>query len=169
MIIEKVDGEAMLINLDQLKAFDRVDLHFLEVVLSTVKCKPCFHSWICLLYASLIVMVEVNGVKLKIFILSKSIHQSHPLLPLLYVLTLELFLCKLRVNLVLGGITLPGAVTYVNDIFTLVMSIAKIDKVRREIWTYETETGVTINCDKLVRLKLVSWNLLQLWKDIIKI
>lgn len=79
------------------------------------------------------VMVEVNGVRLKIFILSKSIHQSHPLLTLLYVLTLEPFLCKLRVNLVFGGITLPGATTYVNNIFTLVMSIAKIDKVRREI------------------------------------
>ena len=33
-IVEKVDGNAALINLDQSKAFDRVDHAFLEAVLS---------------------------------------------------------------------------------------------------------------------------------------
>ena len=33
-IVEKVDGNATLINLDQSKAFDRIDHSFLEAVLS---------------------------------------------------------------------------------------------------------------------------------------
>ena len=51
-IIEKVDRKAMLINLDQSKAFDRVDHSFVEAILSVASFRLHFHSWICLIYAS---------------------------------------------------------------------------------------------------------------------
>ena len=56
-IIEKVDGNATLINLDQSKAFDRVGQSFLEAVLSADGFGLHFRSWIRLLYASPGVMV----------------------------------------------------------------------------------------------------------------
>ena len=62
-IVEKVDGNAALINLDQSKAFDRVDHAFLEAVLSSAGFGVDFRTWIRLLYASPGVMVEVNGVR----------------------------------------------------------------------------------------------------------
>lgn len=85
-IIEKIDREATLLNLDQSKGFDRVDHRFLEAVLSAAVYKLYFRSSIRLLYASSSVMVEVNGVRSKHFILTRSIRQSRFHSPLLYVL-----------------------------------------------------------------------------------
>ena len=76
MIIEKVDGNAALINLDQSKAFDKVDYGFLEAILSAASFRLHFRRWIRLLYASSGVMVEVNGVRSNTFILTRSICQG---------------------------------------------------------------------------------------------
>lgn len=153
MIIDKVDREAVLINLDHFKAFDRVGHHFLEAALSTTGFKSNFHFWRSLLYMTPSVIVKVNGITSKPLILSRCIHQGCPLLPLLYVVSLEPFLFRLRMNSVLDRITLPGATisarftAYAYDDSTLVASTTKINKVRREIQTYKRITGSMINCD----------------------
>ena len=64
-IIEKVDRNAALIN-----AFDRIDHGFLEAVLSVAGFGLHFRSRIRLLYASLGVKMEVNGVRSELFILN---------------------------------------------------------------------------------------------------
>ena len=97
-IIDKVNGNAALINLDQSKAFDRVDHAFLESVLSAAGFGLYFRTWIHLLYASPKVMVEVNGVRSEPFTLTRSIRQGCPLSPMLYILALEPFLRKLKAN-----------------------------------------------------------------------
>ena len=74
MIIEKVDGNAALINFDQSKAFDRVKHDFLKAVSSVIR-------GIRFLYAFPSVM-EVNGVISKLFTLSRSIHRSFSALAL---------------------------------------------------------------------------------------
>ena len=79
-IVEKVDGNAALINLDQSKAFDRVDHAFLEAVLSSAGFGVDFRTWIRLLYASPGVMVEVNGVRSEPFTLTRSIRQGLPVI-----------------------------------------------------------------------------------------
>lgn len=67
----------MLIN------FDRVNYHFLEAVLSVAGFKAHFLTLICLLYATPGAMVEVNVMKLNLFMVFK-IHsctrriRSHP-------------------------------------------------------------------------------------------
>ena len=162
-ILEKVDDKAALINLDQSKAFDRVDHGFLEAVLSAAGFGVNFRSWIRLLYASPGVMVEVNGVRSKAFILSRSIRQGCPLSPMLYILALEPFLCKLRANPILRGLTLPGAAVtarytaYADDVTVLVTSSAEIEEVSKEIGRYEHVTGAKINREKSVGLRLGSW------------
>lgn len=45
MIIEKVDDQAVMINLAQSKAFNRVDHCFLDVVLSTLAVNPCIRTF----------------------------------------------------------------------------------------------------------------------------
>ena len=107
--------------------------------------------------------MEVNGVRSKPFILSRSIRQGCPLLPLLYILALEPFLCKLRANPVLHGLTLPDATTtarytaYADDVTLLVTSSAEVEEVSKEIGRYETVTGARINREKSVGLRLGSW------------
>ena len=62
-IIEKVSGNAALINLDQSKAFDRVDHGFLKAVLSVTRFKLHSRSWIRFLYAHPHPVVVVEGSK----------------------------------------------------------------------------------------------------------
>ena len=155
----------MLINLDQSKAFDRVDHAFLEAVLSVASFGVDFRTRICLFYASPGVMVEVN-----------SIRQGCPLSPMLYILALEPFLRKLKANSALRGLTLPGAsevaryTAYADDVSVLVTSSAEVEEVSKEIGRYEAVTGAKINREKSVGLRLGSWKGCALpspftWKD----
>lgn len=111
------DTETALINLDQSKAFDKVDHHFLVSVLNAAGYQPSFHKWISILYRALTAVVQVNEKHSKSFTISRSMHQGSPLL---YVLALELLFHKLG-SLVLYGITLPDGSrarvsTFANDI-----------------------------------------------------
>ena len=85
----KDDTEAALINLDQSKAFDRVDHRFLAGFLETAGFQPEFHKWISILYHSPQVVVQVNGRCSGAFAIERSVWQGCPLSPLLYVLALE--------------------------------------------------------------------------------
>ena len=83
----KEDDEAALINLDQSKAFDRVDHQFLATVLETAGFEPMFRKWISILYHNPQAVVQVNG--------KCSFRQGCPLSPLLYILALEPLLRRL--------------------------------------------------------------------------
>ena len=60
------DGtEAVLISLDQSKAFDRVDHWFLATVLETARFKLEFCRWISMMYHNPQAVVQVNGSRLR--------------------------------------------------------------------------------------------------------
>ena len=63
----KDDTEAALINLDQSKAFDRVDYRFLTTVLETAGFQPEFRKWNSMLYHNLQTLVQVNGKRSEAF------------------------------------------------------------------------------------------------------
>ena len=71
--------------------------------------------------------MEVNGVRSEPFTLTRSIRQGSPLSPMLYILALEPFLRKLKVNPALRGLTLP------DDVSVLVTSSAEVEEVSKEI------------------------------------
>ena len=81
----KDNTKAALINLDQSKAFDRVDHRFL----ATAGFKPEFRKWISILYHNPQAVVQVNGRRSGAFAIEQSVRQGCPLSPLLYVLALE--------------------------------------------------------------------------------
>lgn len=64
-IIEKAETEAgfggALINLDQLKVFDRVDHLYLEAVLKVDGFRLVFRSWFAEVYTGIYLVVKVNG------------------------------------------------------------------------------------------------------------
>ena len=97
-VLERIEDsmEASLINLDPSKAFDRVDHCFLASVLETAGCQPEFRRWISVMYHNPQVVVQVSGKRLRAFVIECSVPQGYPLSLLLYVLTLELLLRRLR-------------------------------------------------------------------------
>ena len=92
----KDDIEATLINLDQSKAFDRVDHRFLAAVLETARFEPEFRKWIIILYRNPQAVVQVNERCSDAFAIERSVRQGCLLSPLLYVLALEPLLGRLR-------------------------------------------------------------------------
>ena len=91
----KDDTEAVLISLDQSKAFDRVDHRFLATVLETAGFKPEFLRWISMMYHNPQAVVQVNGRRSGAIAIDRSVRQGCPLSPLLYVLALEPLLRRL--------------------------------------------------------------------------
>ena len=83
------DGtEAVLISLDQSKAFDRVNHRFLATVLETAGFKPEFRRWISMMYHNSQAVVQVNGRPSRVFAIERSVRQGCPHL-LFSVLALE--------------------------------------------------------------------------------
>ena len=121
-----------------------------------------FRSCIRLLYASPGVMVEVNRVRSEPFPLTHSIRHDCPLLPILYILALEPFLCKLEANPALRGLMSPGSsevaryTAYADIVCVLVTSSAEVDEVSKEIGRYAIVIGAKINPEKSVGLRLGS-------------
>ena len=72
------DTKAALINLDQSKAFNRVDHRFLVAVLETAGFKPEFHKWISMLYRYPQAVVQVNGRCSEAFAIERSVRKGCP-------------------------------------------------------------------------------------------
>ena len=155
-IIEKVDCNAALINLDESNRFDRMNHGFHELVLSAASFGVHFRGWIHLLYASSEVVVEVTVERANPFTLTRSIRQDYPLSLMLYVLTLELFLRRFRLNPVQRGLTLPDSTevglytAYADDVSVLVMSSAKVVEMSKEIRRNEVAAVAKINQEKSI-------------------
>ncbi len=166
-IIEGVkdDEEAALINLDQSKAFDRVDHRYLAAVLQAAGFAPNFCRWISLLYRSPSAVVQVNGRLSDAFVLSRSVRQGCPLSPLLYALALEPLLRRLKDETgspALRGIAVPGGSrarvsAYADDVSAFVSSRSDIEAVQKALDRYEKVTGAKINRDKSSGLRLGAW------------
>ena len=73
----KDDTEAALINLDQSKAFDRVDHLFLVTVLETTEFQPEFHKWNMMYYSPHAVGQE-NRKRFEAFVIERLVKQGCP-------------------------------------------------------------------------------------------
>ena len=161
----KDDDEAALINLDQSKAFDRVDHQFLVTVLDTAGFEPEFRKWISILYHNPQAVVQVKGKCSKAFVIERSVRQGCPLSPLLYVLALEPLLRRLRdegARPARRGIPLAGSVharisAYADDITVFVSSRLDILAVKKAVERYEKVAGAKVNFDKSEGLRLGAW------------
>ena len=91
-----------------------------------------------------------------------SIRQGSPLSPMLYILTLEPFLHRLKANPVPRGSKLPGSTEVArytanaNDVRILLTSSAEVIEVSKEIGRYEVVARTKINREKSVGLQFGS-------------
>ena len=159
------DTEAALINLDQSKAFDRVDHRFLAAVLETAGFEPEFRKWISMLYCNPQAVVQVNGKCSEAFAIERSVRQGCPLSPLLYVLALKPLLQRLRDvrdGPALRGILLSGSVrakisAFADDITVFVSRRRDILAVKEVVASYKNVAGAKVNFDKSEGLWLGAW------------
>ena len=137
------DGtKAVLINLDQSKAFDRVKHRFLMTVLETARFKPKFCKWISMMYHNPQAVVQGNGKHSEAFAIKHSVWQGCPVSS---VLALEPLLHRLRdkkASLALCGILFAGPLSakvsvYADDITVFVsccLDIKSCEEGGCEVW-----------------------------------
>ena len=159
------DTEAALINLDQSKAFDRVDHRFLAAVLETAGFEPEFRKWISMLSRNPQAVVQVNGRCSEAFAIERSVRQGCSLSPLLYVLALEPLLRRLRDERdgpALRRILLSGSVrakisAFADDITVIVSRRRDILAVKEAVTSCEKVAGAKVNFAKSEGLWLGAW------------
>ena len=144
-----------ILSLDQEKAFDRVDWGFLFRTLAHLGFSSSFVSWVRLLCTGLFSSVFVNGYTSEAFFPSRGVRQGCPLLPLLYVLSIEVLAANLWASKVIHGLTLPGVVTplpvtslYADDTSVVACSDAAIGEVFLFFSRFALGTGAKLNLGK---------------------
>ena len=83
------NSSALILKLDLIKAFDRVNWSFIRLILIQIRVPLLGVNWImgCLTSANFAVLI--NGTPSKFFSASRGIRQGCPLSPLLFILVIE--------------------------------------------------------------------------------
>ena len=84
-----MDECAILVSLDQEKAFDRVDRTFLLQLLEVYGFGPDFCRWLTTLYDDAFMQIIINDRLSSKVCLQRGVRQGDPLSPLLYVICIE--------------------------------------------------------------------------------
>ena len=98
-----------ILSLDQEKAFDRVDWHFMDTTLCTMGFGPSFVHWVKLFYPGGRSCINVNRHLSSFFSLSRDVRKGCPLSPLLYVLVSEVLAVNICAKPRITGLSIPGA------------------------------------------------------------
>ena len=153
--IELTDETAILVSLDQEKAFDRVDRSFLMDLLRWFGFGPNFCEWVSTFYDGAYTQIILNGWSTEKIPLRRGVRQRDPLSPLLYVLCIETLVCQIRNSNEIRGFLLPGAKgkrakvqQYAEDTTTILKDFRSLCKLFDLISIYEKGSGAKLNKSK---------------------
>ena len=161
---EETNFPAVILSLDQEKAFDRVDWDFLVSTLDLMGFGPNFIARVKLLYTDIRSAVLINGNVSESFWPSRDVQQGCPLSPLLYVISIEVLVANLRVNHLIEGIKLPWIPDplpvlslYADDTSVISSSDDATKAVFETYEKFEKGTGSKLNLSKCEGLWLGAW------------
>ena len=146
--------EGVILNLDQEKAFDRVDHDFLHKVMEKMNIGPYFRTWIKTLYAAITSNITNNGYLSAPVFISRGVRQGCPLSALLYVIVAETLGQAIRCHPDIRGFKIPGCnrevriSQYADDTSLFLFTPDAIVKALETIGLYELATGAKLNVDK---------------------
>lgn len=102
------DDRACILSIDQMKAFDRVSHFWLIRVLKECNFGPNFIRWISIFYRNAKSKLLLNKSLSDSFDIRKGVRQGCILSPLLYILSLEPLLERIRQNVSISGLHIPN-------------------------------------------------------------
>ena len=162
--IHDCNDTGVLLSLDQEKAFDRVDHNYLISVLTYYGFHNDFLSWIKLLYHDISSSVIVNGHISDSFKITRSVRQGCPLSPLLYILSLEPVLNKIRNDPTIQGCPIPGnfknppkLTAYADDCKFVVKTDDSVETIIKHYDEYSNFSGSKLNKNKTEVMYLGRW------------
>ena len=162
--IERTDETAILLSLDQEKAFDRVDRSFLSHLLLRFGFGPNFCQWVSVFYNGAHTRIILNGWLTEKISLRRGVRQGDPLSPLLYILCVETLACQVRNCPQVRGFLLPGARglqakvrVYADDTTAILKDYRSLARLFDLISIYERGWGAKLNRSKTEAMWLGAW------------
>ena len=162
--IGRTEESAILLNLDQEKAFDRVNRSFLLSLLISFGFGFVFCRWISTFYEGAFMQIIVNNWLSEKVRLKRGVRQGDPLSPLLYVLCVEVLASLKRRSPAIEGFLLPGASgrqarvrLYADDTTVLLRDLPSLASLLDCINIYEKGSGAKLNRSKSEAMWLGAW------------
>lgn len=150
-----------LISLDQEKAFDRVEHSFLGKTMERFGFSAGFIARIRVLYSDIESLLKFNGSLCAPFRMHRGIRQGCALSGMLYALSLEPLLCKIRSSI--DGLVLPGfkgnivLSVYADDVIVLVKNQREVDALVFLTNLFNTLSSARVNWSKSEALAVGKW------------
>ena len=162
--VERTNETAILLSLDQEKAFDRVDRTFLMQLLNRYGFGPNFCWWVSTFYNGAFMRIILNGNLTRKIPLRRGVWQGDPLSPLLYILCVEVLANQIRNSNEVRGFLLPGTHgkqakvrQYADDTTTVLKDFRSLVSLFDLISVYERGSGAKLNCSKTEAMWLGAW------------
>lgn len=153
----------VVLSLDQMKAFDRVEHDYLFFVLKCFGLPDTFVSWLKTLYAGQTSELVLNGEVSRRFSLMRGVRQGCPLSPVLFILSLEPFLRSVQQCPNVIGFPTPGSGTvkvsaYADDVVIFVRDGRSLSRVFDLFASYGELSGAKLNLQKSKALYVGSFS-----------
>ena len=162
--IDKTNEPAILLTLDQEKAFDLVDHEFMLRVLRKFGFSPSFCKWVEIFYAHAFSHILINGTLSSPVYLHRGVRQGCSLSPLLYVLVSEVLSTQIRNCREIEGFLLPGEgglqfkiSQYADDATVILISEESLCNVLGIVRKFELGSGAKLNTSKSEAMWLGHW------------
>lgn len=165
-IIDYVNQKSLrlaFVNIDQEKAFDRVDHNYMFRVLDSFGFGPQFQRWIRLFYSNVYSSVLVNGTVSDSFQISRSVRQGCSLSPMLYIACLEPLALAIRKHPGIVGLPISPysedlkISQYADDLTVIISKDHSFASLLLTLNTFSAATGSKINQGKSNALFLGEW------------
>ena len=159
--IESSNGKAAILSLDLFKAFDRVNLSYLEKVMEKMQFHSVFISWILLLHDGARTKFLLDKLSNPIEILF-SVRQGDPIALILFIIFIEPLLLRIAEEIqgykLMGQIMGPTNPTivegveekleaYVDDVQNVITCDEEFNKVDKVVRDFESLSGTILNRD----------------------
>ena len=155
---------AILVSLDQERAFDRVDRSFLLDVLRSYGFDPDFCDLIFTFYHGALMKILLNDWLTDKIPLERGVRQGDPLSPLLYVLCVEVLANLICRSPEISGFYLPGAKEqqvrvrlYADDTTCVIKDVRSLTKLFECVHVYDLGSGGKLNRSKTEAMWLGAW------------
>ncbi len=161
-------GQAIVISVDQEKAFNRVDQNYMYGVLEEMNFGKSFTQWIKTLYDNASAAIT-NGWTSDPVFLQHGLRQGWPLSPLLYILTVEPLVQTIRANKKIQGIHIPGGggketklAQYVDDMNLILANKRSVTRAFEILKDFQQVSGSKLNPVRKAEQHMQMWSLRKL-------
>ena len=158
--IKKTGKAGAIMLADFTKAFDVLDIQFLNLCLEKYNFGKSFRQWVSVLYTDIVSSVTVNGWISKSFNIGRGIRQGCPLSALLFVLAAEFLANKVRCNRQIKPIEIKEynfhlkLLQYADDTLFFVQDENSLQEILLELQVFGDVAGPKLNKDKTSMLWL---------------